>query len=277
MFKVIDVDLSNFFDNIQHHKLLETIAKRIQDPQVLRLIKLIIKATGKKGIPQGSPLSPLLANIYLNELDWYFDEVRRKTATGRYEEINYHRFADDIVISVSAHPSKRGWAERAVQRLKEKLEPLGVELNEEKTKMVNVKNNERFGFLGFEISYIKHWKFGNIRVLMKPKKKAILSIKAKIREIIKKSGSTPIKEVIKRINVILRGWVNYFRVGNSSKAFSEVRDYLEMKIRTLLTRRKRRRKTSIGWQRWSSEYIYGTLGLFWDWKIRYLNSAEVIS
>ena len=68
------------------------------------------------------------------------------------------------------------------------------------------------------------------------------------------------------INASLAGWVRYFRVGNSSRAFSEVHEYVEMKVRTLLTRRKRRRKTSIGWRRWSNEYLYGVLGLYWGWK-----------
>ena len=73
-------------------------------------------------------------------------------------------------------------------------------------------------------------------------------------------------ELVKQINATLAGWVNYFRVGNSSRAFSEVRDYVEMKIRTLLTRRKRRRKSSVGWRRWSNEYLYDVLGLYWDWE-----------
>ena len=79
--------------------------------------------------------------------------------------------------------------------------------------------------------------------------------------------------MIAAINAVLAGWVNYFRVGNSSRAFSEIRDYVEMKVRTLLTRRKRRRKRSVGWRRWSNEYLYDVLGLFWDWKIRPLESA----
>lgn len=198
----IDVDLSRYFDTIRHSVLLDKIAQRVQDPEVLHLVKQIIKVSGKVGVPQGGPFSPLAANIYLNEVDWAFDAIRCKTAQGPYEAVNYHRFADDIVITVSGHHSKRGWAERALQRLEERLAPVGVELNREKTQVVNT--------LG----------------------------------------------------------------GNASRAFSEVRDYTEMKVRTLLTRRKRQRKRSVGWRRWSNEYLYDVLGLYWDWKIRPLPSAE---
>jgi RNA-directed DNA polymerase len=95
MSTVIDVDLSRYFDTIRHSILLDKIAKRIQDPQVLHLVKQIIKAGGSIGVPQGGPFSPLAANIYLNEVDWYFDAIRCKTAEGSYEAVNYHRFADD--------------------------------------------------------------------------------------------------------------------------------------------------------------------------------------
>ena len=150
MSNVIDVDLSNFFDTIQHAKLLNLIAKRVQDLQVLKLVKQIIRATGKTGVPQGGPFSPLAANIYLNQIDWAFNEIRRKTAQGPYEAVNYHRFSDDIVITVSGHHSKRGWAARALQRLEEELEPLGVCLNRDKTRIVNTLEGEVFGFLGFD-------------------------------------------------------------------------------------------------------------------------------
>jgi len=270
MSTVIDVDLSRYFDTIRHSVLLDKIATRVQDPQVLHLVKQIIKAGGKIGVPQGGPFSPLAANIYLNETDWAFDAIRRKTAQGSYEAVNYHRFADDIVITVDGHHSKRGWAERALQRLQEQLAPLGVELNEEKTKVVNLLKGEAFGFLGFDLRRVRksNKSKGGYFIRMTPKQKARKAVKAKIRETIRRGGATPAKMLISQINAILTGWVNYFRVGHSSRAFSEVRDYVEMKVRTLLTRRKRRRKSSVGWRRWSNEYLYDVLGLYWDWKIQ---------
>lgn len=268
MTKVIDVDLSKYFDTIRHAILLEKIARRIQDPQIMRLIKQILKTGGKIGMQQGGPFSPLAANIYLNEVDWKFDAIRRKTAQGPFEAVNYHRFVDDIVITISGHHTKNGWPERALQRLQEQFTPLGVELNREKTKMVNTLKGEAFGYLGFDLRRIRKREKDGYFILITPKKKARKSIKAKIRDIVKSGGATPAEELIEQINAVIGGWVNYFRVGNSSRAFSEVREYLEMKIRTLLTRRKRRRKTSVGWRRWSNEYLYDTLGLYWDWKIQ---------
>ena len=274
---VIDVDLSCYFDTIRHAVLLDKIAKRVQDPQVLRLIKQILTAGGKIGVPQGGPFSPLAANIYLNEVDWAFDAIRCKTAQGPYEAVNYHRFADDIVITVSGHHSKRGWAERALQRLQEHLAPLGVALNPEKTKLVNALRGEAFGFLGFDLRRVPKRQGDGYFILRTPKKQARKAIKAKLRDFIRRAGALPIAVLVQRINAALAGWVNYFRVGNASRAFSEVRDYVEMKLRTLLTRRKRRRKTSVGWRRWSNEYLYGVLGLFWDWKLHPLPGAEAFT
>jgi len=109
---------------------------------------------------------------------------------------------------------------------------------------------------------------------MTPKKKARKAIKATIRDIIRRGGATPIPKLVAQINATLAGWVNYFRVGNASRAFSEVHEYVEMKVRTLLTRRRRRTKTSIGWRRWSNEYLYVVLGLYWDWKLQPLPGVE---
>ncbi len=274
MSTIIDVDLSRYFDTIRQSVLLDKIAKRVQDPQVLHLVKQILQAGGKVGVPQGGPFSPLAANIYLNDVDWAFDAIRRKTAQGPYEAVNYHRFADDIVIAVSGHHTKRGWAERARQRLQEQFAPLGVELNREKTRVVDTLKGEAFGFLGFDLRRARKRKGDGHYLQMTPKKKARKAIKAKVRDIIQHSGATPVPQVVAQINASLAGWVNYFRVGNASRAFSEVRDYTEMKVRSLLTRRKRRRKTSVGWRRWSNEYLYGVLGLYWDWKVRPLPGVE---
>ncbi len=143
--------------------------------------------------------------------------------------------------------------------------------------MVNLLNGESFGFLGFDFRRVQNRKKSGYFILMTPKKKARKAIKAKIRTIITLGGASSSVEIVARINPVLAGWVNYFRVGNSSRALSEVRDYLEMKIRTLLSRRKRRQKRSIGWRRWSNEYIYGVLGLYWDWKLRPLGNVEIYS
>src|SRR5438270_1259099 len=274
MSTVIDVDLSRYFDTIRHSVLLDKIAKRIQDPQILHLVKQIIQVGGKVGVPQGGPFSPLAANIYLNEVDWFFDAIRRKTTEGNYEAVNYHRFADDIVITLSGHHTKRGWAERALQRLQEQFALIGVELNQEKTKVVNLLQGEAFGFLGFDLRRVRKRSGNGHFILLTPKKKARQAIKAKVRDSIAHSGASPMPAVVQQINATLAGWVNYFRVGNASRAFSEVRDYVEMKIRTLLTRRKRRRKSSVGWRRWSNEYLYDVLGLYWDWKLQPLPGVE---
>ena len=163
--------LTSYFDSIRHSVLLDKIARRVNDPLVMHLVKQVIKAAGYKGVPQGGPFSPLAANIYLNDLDWYFDSIRKKTAQGTYEAINYHRFADDIVITVSGHSSKRGWAEESLQRLKEQLIPLGVSLNDEKTQIVDMLSDETFGFLGFDFRRVLNREGTDYFILMTPKRK----------------------------------------------------------------------------------------------------------
>jgi group II intron reverse transcriptase/maturase len=274
MSTVIEVDLARYCDTIQHTQLLRQIARRGQDPAVLHLVKQVLKAGGKRGVPQGGPFSPLAANIDLNEVDWAFDAIRCQTAQGPYEAVNYHRFADDIIITVSGHHTKRGWAARALQRLQEHLTPLGVEMNMEKTTVVDLLAGEAFEFLGFEVRRVRQRTRNGHFILLTPRKKARLAITARIRDLLQHGGATPLKVLIGRLNDLLAGWVQYFRVGNASRAFSEIRDYVEMKVRTLLTRRKRRRKRSVGWRRWSNEYLYGVLGLYWGWTLRPLKGVE---
>lgn len=98
--RVIDVDLKAYFDNVRHHILLKKVAERVNDDEVMRLVKLILKASGKRGVPQGGVVSPLLANIYLNEVDKMLERAKRATRRGEYVYIEYARFADDLVILV---------------------------------------------------------------------------------------------------------------------------------------------------------------------------------
>ena len=128
-------------------------------------------------------------------------------------------------------------------------------MHPEKTKLVKTLQGEAFGFLGCDLRRVRKRTGEGYSLLMTPKKKARKAIKATIRDIIRSGGATPPTTIVSRINAALAGWVNYFRVGNASRAFSEVRDYMERKVRTLLTRRKRRRKSSVGWQRWSNESL----------------------
>src|SRR5437899_240293 len=196
MSTVIDVDLSRYFDTIRHSVLLDKIARRIEDPQVMHLVKQIIKVGGKPGVPQGGPFSPLAANIYLNEIDWFFDAIRRKTAEGNYEAVNYHRFADDVVITISGHHTKRGWVERALQRLQEQFALIGVELNQEKTKLVNTLKGEAFGFLGFDLRRVRKQSGEGYFIVLISSKEARQAIKAKIRDSIARSGASPMPAVV---------------------------------------------------------------------------------
>lgn len=102
--RVIDVDLRAYFDNIRHHQVLEKVARRVNDTQVLHLLKLILTATGKKGVAQGGVLSPVLSNLYLTEVDQMLERAKEVTRYGQYTALEYCRWADDLVVLVDAHP-----------------------------------------------------------------------------------------------------------------------------------------------------------------------------
>src|SRR6202165_1266123 len=102
--RIIDLDLKAYFDNVQHYLLLEKVARRVQDEAVMHLLKMMLKATGKKGVPQGGVISPLLSNLYLNEVDRMLERAIATTRYGKYTAVQYARFADDLVILIDAHP-----------------------------------------------------------------------------------------------------------------------------------------------------------------------------
>src|SRR6266404_1502768 len=120
--------------NVQHLLLLEKVAQRIKDGAVMHLLKMIVKATGKKGVPQGGVISPLLSNLYLNEVDRMLEKAIATTRRGKYTHVQYARFADDLVILMDSHP-RHGWLVKAVEkRLRQELAKLNVTINEEKSR-----------------------------------------------------------------------------------------------------------------------------------------------
>lgn len=233
MTTVIDVDLTAYFDNVKHHILLKQVSRRFQDDKIMRLLKSMLKSTGKKGVPQGGPLSPLLSNLYLTRIDWMFEKARIQTQENGYDEINYHRWADDIVILINSHQSKEWIVAKAKKRLKEELNNLHVTLNQEKTHEAYLDKQESFSYLGFNFRKTVG-RNGKSFVLMIPKKNAQIKVRKKIKETIMNNRFLSMKDIIKFINPILTGWVNYYRVGHSSKVFSNIRDYVEKCIRRLL-------------------------------------------
>src|SRR5262249_56401069 len=102
--RIIDMDLRAYFDNVRHDLLLQKVARRVSDANVLGLLKMMLKATGKKGVPQGGVISPLLSNLYLNEVDKMLEKAKEITRHGKYTYIEYARYADDLVILVDAFP-----------------------------------------------------------------------------------------------------------------------------------------------------------------------------
>jgi len=262
--RIIDIDLRAYFDNVQHSLLLEKVARRVQDAAVMGLLKMILKATGEKGVPQGGVISPVLSNLYLTEVDRMLEKAIAITRYGKYTSVQYARFADDLVILIDSH-RRHDWLVRAVERrLREEVAKLRVEINEDKSRMVDLAKGGSFTFLGFEYRRILS-RNGVWRPHYAPKLKKRTALFAKLREIFRRNVSQPIGKVIDEINPILRGWANYFRVGHSNRCFSMVKHWVEKKVRRHLMRSRQR--SGMGWKRWSREWIYGTLGLFNDYRV----------
>jgi RNA-directed DNA polymerase len=271
---VIDFDLRSYFDTVRHHIVLEKVARRVDDDAVLWLLKLLLDASGKQGVPQGGVISPLLSNLYLNEVDKMLERAKAVTRPERWTGVEYARFADDLVILVDSHP-RRQWLRQAVEkRLREELAKLLVEVNEEKSRKVDLQRGESFGFLGFEFRRVRSHR-GRWMPLLSPKGKKRTALLSKLKAIFRVSRSQPVGEVIEKVNLILRGWVQYFAIGHSSRCFSYIRYWVEKKIRRHLARACQRQ--GFGWKRWSREWLYGTLGLFSEYRVSYAPSLSAVA
>src|SRR3989475_9380712 len=227
-------------------------------------LRLLLKASGKQGVPQGGVISPLLSNVYLNEVDKMLEKAKEVTRQGRWMKVEYARFADALVVLVDAHP-RQAWLRKAVEkRLRGELAKLQVEVNEEKSRKVDLQQGESFGFLGFEFRRIRSRR-GRWMPLRTPRGKKRTALLRTLKQVFRSHRSRPVAEVIARVNPILRGWVQYFAFGHSSRCFSYIRDWVEKKIRHHLVRASQRH--GFGWKRWTKAWLYGTLGLFAEYRV----------
>jgi RNA-directed DNA polymerase len=272
--QVIDVDLKAYFDNVRHHILLRKVAERVDDDRGMRLLKLILRANGERGVPQGGVISPLLSNIYLTGVDKMLERAKEVTRCGKYTYLEYARFADDLVILVDGF-WKWNWLKKAAyKRLLEELDKVDVQISPDKTRMVDLARDETFSFLGFDFRRAKTRR-GKWGVRITPRRKARTALLQKLKEVFRCFHSQPVDRVIYLVNPILRGWVNYFRIGHSSQSFGYIKDWVEKKIRRHLMRARKRR--GFGWNRSSRPWIYTTLGLFNDYRVRYYRVESAAS
>src|SRR5215510_3826451 len=263
---VVDADLSRYFDSIPHDELLKSVARRVADGAVLRLIKLWLKAPieerdgdgkrrivggkrNKRGTPQGGVASPLLANIYMNRF------LKHWRLSGRDQAFRAHvvAYADDFVIL------SRGHAAEALTWTKVVMTRLGLTLNEAKTSLRDARQ-ERFTFLGY--SFGPHYPYrGNGQWYWgaSPSKKSVQRLKAKVRELLVPGNTDPWQDVRDTLNRSLRGCSNYFCHGTRRPVFRGVDFFVYERVRDFLARRHK--VAGRGTRRFSFEVAYGELGL----------------
>jgi len=249
---VLDGDIKGFFDSINHEKLLEFLRLRLSDRRILKVIRKWLKcgvmdggvvSETEMGTPQGGVISPLLANVYLHEFDKFWKE--QNEVQGKLI-----RYADDFVILFRTQKD----ANIGFRLVKEKLNELGLELHKDKTKIVDTTGGKGgFDFLGLHIRRVKSHKYHKFYAQMWPSVKSMKSIRTKVRELTARRSvlSCDIKEIVRRLNRELRGWMNYFRYGNSSKKFKQVDSYVHERL--ALWWSKKHQKSG---RRWGVDFSY---------------------
>jgi len=274
--QVIDLDLRSFFDTVRHDLLLTKIARRVRDDDLLWLCKRILKASGQRGIPQGSVIGPLWANVFLDDVDRMLERIQVEAKQGPYEVVQYTRYADDLVVLVDSHPKARHWKARVEQRLREELRKLDLTVNEDKSRTVNFGAGEPFDFLGYTFRWVNQRKDPRKKmVLSRPQKKKRNEFLERLGEAMRRCLYVPVAKVVKRVvNPRVRGWVNYFRWGNAGRDLSYVAWQVDTKVRRFASRQRPKRRGGRSWTTWSTKDIYETWGLFRDYGVAWCSESR---
>ena len=151
-----------------------------------------------------------------------------------------------------------------VARIREEIAKLGVEINEEKSRKVRLEQGESFGFLGFDFRRVRT-RQGRWRAHYTPKLKKRTALMQRLKDVFRRYNSQPVTRVLQVIKPVLRGWVNYFAVGHSSRCFQLIKRWVELKVRRHMM--KARKRKGFGWQRWSTQWLYDNLGLFNGYRV----------
>ncbi len=257
---VVDADLKSYFDTIPQDKLLLSVRSKVIDRSVVKLIELWLKAGVMEemgvrkettGTPQGGVISPLLANLYLH----WLDQIWEKRGFGtRPHDAHIVRYADDFVILCSRRPEFYLGQAQAV------LDRLGLTLNAKKTRIVNARETT-FDFLGHRFAVRDSKRSGEQKTYYYPSPKAMKSVKNKIKEAVHSGQHWDLPELIRdRVNPILRGWGNYFKMGNSRQHFVSIANYTTYTLCIML--RKKHQKRSKGWRDHPPSWFYEYQKLF---------------